>query len=79
MSNVPRQSKTQFLQNSALKKTLTEAKQFAQVIMFYLAIILPAAYLPLLGGGFTKPEQIIFPGLLILHITSLVIGHGHDP
>lgn len=51
-----------------------------QRLGFWLAVILPFVYLPLLA---IKPYIESFPLLLLaavsLNVLSLVIGHGYDP
>lgn len=45
---------------------------------FWVAVLLPLAYLPLLAGisGSVEPEALL--GLTTLHATTLVVGHVHD-
>lgn len=45
---------------------------------FWLAIVLPFLYLPLLLGGLdTQAEQLAFVGLLVLNVVALVAGHEY--
>lgn len=45
---------------------------------FWLAVVLPAAYVPLLGGGFRAGERCALLGLLVVHAAVLYAGHeGH--
>lgn len=44
---------------------------------FWLAVVLPLVYLPLLVGGLAAPETTVFVVLLALNILSLFAGHGY--
>jgi hypothetical protein len=46
---------------------------------FWLAIGLPAAYVPLLGVGLLAGERRALLGLLLVHAVALYLGHeAHD-
>ncbi|WP_266079098.1 hypothetical protein [Haladaptatus caseinilyticus] len=47
-----------------------------QFIGFWASVSLPLFYVPLLFTGF-KPEISIFVALLVIHLISLVVGHGY--
>jgi len=50
----------------------------ARAAAFWVAVLLPLAYLPLLAGvsGSVEPDALL--GLTALHGTALVVGHVHD-
>lgn len=50
------------------------------VTSFLVAILLPAAYLPLVAAELVVPvDPWLVAGLLGLHIACLVLGHGYRP
>jgi len=46
---------------------------------FWAAIVLPFTYLPLIFGGLTGGEALLFAGLVALNVLAFVLGHGHEP
>jgi ABC-type Fe3+-siderophore transport system permease subunit len=45
---------------------------------FWLAVVLPFAYLPLLAGGFGgESELLTFVGLVAANAVALLVGHDH--
>ncbi|MGQ4555078.1 hypothetical protein [Halobellus sp. GM3] len=46
---------------------------------FWAAIVLPFTYLPLLAGGLTGGEALLFAGLVALNALAFVLGHDYDP
>lgn len=44
---------------------------------FWLAVLLPVVYLPLLAGGLTASEAIAFVALIGVNAVSLFVGHGY--
>lgn len=48
-----------------------------QFLGFWAAVSLPFLYLPLLSDGLLETELTVFVGLLVLHVTALVVGHGY--
>lgn len=44
---------------------------------FWLAVVLPLIYLPLLVGGLSATETTLFVVLLALNVLSLFAGHGY--
>jgi hypothetical protein len=52
----------------------------ARTAAFWLSILLPLAYLPVLYVGVGIPEHLAaFVGLLVVHLCSLSLGHDHRP
>lgn len=45
---------------------------------FWLAVTLPFLYLPLLYGGLTGEQGVVFAALLGLNAVALVVGHGYQ-
>ena len=51
-----------------------------EVVAFWLAVLLPALYLPVLaaaGVGVIDPAPVL--SLIGLHLVALVVGHRHAP
>lgn len=44
---------------------------------FWLAVLLPLSYGPIIWGGITGVEGSWLLGLLLLNVAALVAGHGH--
>jgi hypothetical protein len=44
---------------------------------FWAAVAMPFLYLPLLFGGLTGGEAVVFAALLATNVLSLVVGHGY--
>lgn len=44
---------------------------------FWLAVLLPLSYGPIIWGGITGIEGSWLAGLLLLNVAALVVGHGH--
>ena len=50
-----------------------------RIISFWIAVILPFLYLPLLGTGFeSQPEIVAFLLLVAVNIVALLVGHRHN-
>jgi len=49
-----------------------------QAVAFWLAILLPLAYLPALAAGFESVSMPVFAALLVANAVSLVAGHGYN-
>ncbi|MFA1611387.1 hypothetical protein [Halobellus rubicundus] len=83
MSSVP-ESFDPSIERDALRRPIDLAAVAADVgrrgvaaVGFWIAVLLPAAYLPLLAGGLTGSEGALFAGLLAANALALVAGHGH--
>jgi hypothetical protein len=50
-----------------------------KVASFWLAIVLPFAYFPLLLGGLTGGQLVVFVALLATNALAFVLGHDYDP
>jgi hypothetical protein len=48
-----------------------------QCVAFWLAVVFPLAYLPLLGDGVAASELLPFTALLAGHVLALTIGHDY--
>ena len=49
-----------------------------RALAFWLAVVLPFAYLPLLAGGIgTEADLFTFAGLVAANAVALLVGHGH--
>ena len=48
-----------------------------QTVAFWLAVVLPLAYLPLLADGITGGELIPFTALLAANVVALTLGHDY--
>ena len=46
-------------------------------VAFWAAVALPFLYLPLLYGGLSGEETLVFGFLLALNALALVLGHSH--
>jgi hypothetical protein len=46
---------------------------------FWTAIVLPFAYLPLLIGGLTGGEALLFAGLVAVNALAFVASHDYEP
>jgi hypothetical protein len=44
---------------------------------FWLAVVLPLAYLPLLADGITGGELVPFVALLAANVVALLLGHDY--
>ena len=50
----------------------------ARALAFWLAVVLPFAYLPLLVGGIgTEADLLTFAGLVAANAIALLAGHDH--
>lgn len=60
---------------TTVQRTMAEG---VRAIGFWLAIVVPFLYLPLLVDGIGSPSEMEpFVGLLVLNVLALVGGHGH--
>lgn len=73
----PFRSPTEAAPSSVALRSLTRPLQF---VAFWLAIIAPLAYPPLLLGGLDGQSFLIFLGVVALNAFGLVAGRGYgDP
>lgn len=49
----------------------------SRAVAFWTAILLPFLYVPLLVGGLTGQELLVFGGLLVVNVVALVAGHDY--
>lgn len=64
---------------STVRERIRPALRHVQVASFWAAIVLPAAYLPLLAGGLTGSETLLFAALVVANAGAFVVGHDYDP
>ncbi len=50
-----------------------------KAVTFWAAIVLPFSYLPLLAGGLTGGEPLLFATLVAVNALAFVAGHGYEP
>jgi hypothetical protein len=48
-----------------------------RAVAFWLAVVFPLTYLPLLGDGVTGSELVPFVALLAGHVLALTLGHDY--
>jgi hypothetical protein len=53
------------------------ATESVRTVAFWLAAVLPLAYLPLVLGDLVGQYAGAFAGLLALHVVTLLVGHGY--
>ncbi|WP_049987457.1 hypothetical protein [Halobellus rufus] len=63
------------LASAAVRTGLRNAKAAS----FWAAIVLPFTYVPLLAGGLTGGEALLFAGLVAVNALAFVAGHGYEP
>ena len=64
---------------SAVSEAIRTALRNVRVASFWAAIVLPVTYLPLLAGGLTGGEALLFVALVAVNAGALVLGHDYDP
>lgn len=74
-STVPKESLSRQEVVASARQAMTWG---VRAIGFWLAVVVPFLYLPLLVRGFAGPSEVLaFVGLLLLNVVALVVGHGH--
>ena len=53
------------------------AAESVRLVAFWLAAVLPLAYLPLVAVDLVGQYAVAFAGLLALHAVTLLVGHGY--
>lgn len=85
MSSVPHTPDLPFERDSlrrALGATSAAARSALRnlkAVSFWAAIVLPFTYLPLLTGGLTGGESLLFAALVAANAAAFVAGHGYQP
>ncbi len=85
MSHVPRSSDLPVERDSlrracrTVSETVRTALRNVQVASFWAAIVLPVTYLPLLAGGLTGGEVLLFVALVAVNAGAFVLGHDYNP
>jgi Cu/Ag efflux pump CusA len=64
---------------STVSQTIRTALRNLRVASFWAAIVLPVTYLPLLAGGLTGGEALLFAALIAVNAGAFVLGHDHNP
>ena len=64
---------------SAARERIRSGLRNVRVASFWVAIVLPVAYLPLLAGGLTGTEALLFAALVVANAGAFVLGHDYDP
>ena len=55
----------------------TLVRTAVSTVAFWLAVVFPLTYLPLLGDGVAGGEPLLVVGLLAGHALLLTLGHDH--
>lgn len=50
-----------------------------RALAFWVAVVLPLAYLPMLYEVGITPSATTLVGLVAIHVVAIVVGHGHTP
>lgn len=50
-----------------------------QRLAFWAAVLLPAAYVPLLSSPLGQQQLLVLGGLLALNVGCLLLGHDYSP
>jgi hypothetical protein len=85
MSHVPRSPDFPFERDtisratSTASETVRNAARNLRGMSFWAAIVLPMVYLPLLSGGLTGSETLLFVALIGINAGAFVLGHDHEP
>jgi hypothetical protein len=53
------------------------SSKVVRTLAFWLAVVFPLAYLPLLRGGFTSGELLPFLAILAGNVFALTLGHDY--
>ncbi|WP_348612857.1 hypothetical protein [Halobaculum rarum] len=56
---------------------LDGAARAAEAIAFWLAALLPLAYLPALASGATSTRPLLVAALVLAHVAALALGRGY--
>jgi ABC-type anion transport system duplicated permease subunit len=62
----------------ALQAAADVAARSVRFVAFWVATLLPFAYLPLLATGMVTTHGASFAGLLCLNAVAFVVGHSHN-
>jgi hypothetical protein len=85
MSHVPRSPDFPFERDtvnraaSTASETVRNAARNLRGVSFWAAIVLPISYLPLLSGGLTGGETLLFVALIAINAGAFVLGHDYEP
>ena len=85
MSHVPRSSDLPVERDTlsragrTVSETIRAGLRNFRVASFWAAIVLPVTYLPLLAGGLTGGEALLFVALVAVNAGAFVLGHDYDP
>jgi len=54
-----------------------ETARAGEAIAFWLAALLPLAYLPALAAGAASTRPLLVAGLIVAHVAALALGRGY--
>lgn len=64
---------------SRLAQARGPAAAAIETVGFWIAVLLPLAYVPLLLTGLSSPEDAtLLAALVVLHLLALSAGHAHN-
>ena len=58
-------------------RVLRSLRETVQFVSFWSAIALPFLYTPLLVGGLTESQTLVFAALLVANAVAFVVGHDY--
>ncbi|MFB6304284.1 MAG: hypothetical protein ABEH47_03885 [Haloferacaceae archaeon] len=58
-------------------RTLGRAADAVRCVAFWVAALLPFAYLPLLAAGVVERHPVAFGALICCNAAAFVLGHGY--
>jgi len=62
----------------ALQSVAELATHAVSFVAFWVATLLPFAYLPMLATGMVTTHRVGFAGLVCLNAVAFVVGHGYN-
>lgn len=77
--NLPLERDTISRAASTASETVRSIARNLRGVSFWAAIVLPIIYLPLLSGGLSGGETLLFVALLAVNAGAFVLGHDHEP
>lgn len=63
----------------SVSETIRMTLRNVRAASFWTAIVLPVTYLPLLAGGLSGVEALLFVALVAVNAGAFVLGHDYDP
>jgi hypothetical protein len=65
--------------HAAVRRVIAGLVALLQGAAFWIAALLPLAYVPLLAAGVVADHPVGFLGLAAGNAVAFVVGYGHDP